>query len=57
MARRERAMSQSAAEVRSQLGHPVIDADGHWLEFGPVVRERIREIGGDKALEGFAFFP
>lgn len=50
-------MSASAAELRSQLGHPVIDADGHWLEFGPLVRERLEKIGGVKAREGFAFFP
>ena len=24
------------AAIRSRLTHPVIDADGHWLEFGPV---------------------
>lgn len=50
-------MEQTAARLRSQLGHPVIDADGHWLEFGPLVRERMRQIGGDRAAEGFAMFP
>ncbi len=50
-------MSANAAELRSQLSHPVIDADGHWLEFGPLVRERMRAIGGDKAVQGFKAFP
>ena len=47
----------TTSEVRAQLEHPVIDADGHWLEFGPLVREEMRKIGGDKAVDGFSFFP
>ena len=50
-------MDLNAASLRARLGHPVIDADGHWLEFGPLVRERLRQIGGDRAAEGFAMFP
>ena len=38
--------------VRARLSHPVIDADGHWLHYGPVFREEIRKVGGDVALEG-----
>jgi hypothetical protein len=36
------------------LTHPVVDADGHWLEFGPVVGEQLRKIGGSAAADGFA---
>jgi predicted TIM-barrel fold metal-dependent hydrolase len=43
----------SAAQIRSRLTHPVIDADGHWLEFAPVFAEQIRKVGGDAAAEGF----
>src|SRR6266540_3422815 len=43
----------SPTEIRSRLTHPVIDADGHWLEYGPVFSEQIRKVGGDKAAEGF----
>jgi predicted TIM-barrel fold metal-dependent hydrolase len=43
----------SPAQIRAQLSHPVIDADGHWLEFGSVVSEQIRRIGGNRAAEGF----
>ena len=50
-------MSANASSLRAQLSHPVIDADGHWLEFGPQVRERMRAIGGDKAVQGFETFP
>jgi predicted TIM-barrel fold metal-dependent hydrolase len=42
------------AAIRSRLPHPVIDADGHWLEFGPVVGEQLRKIGGSAAADGFA---
>jgi len=38
-----------AAQLRSQLGHPVIDADGHWLEFGPLLVEALERIGGEPA--------
>jgi predicted TIM-barrel fold metal-dependent hydrolase len=46
----------SASSLRTRLRHPVIDADGHWLEFGPIVCEQLRKIGGDRAVEGFSFF-
>ncbi|MFN0089732.1 MAG: amidohydrolase family protein [Acidimicrobiales bacterium] len=42
-----------ARDIRARLGHPVIDSDAHWLEFGPLVKERLRQIGGDKAAAGF----
>jgi predicted TIM-barrel fold metal-dependent hydrolase len=41
------------SQIRARLSHPIIDADGHWLEFGPVVSEQLRRIGGDRAAEGF----
>src|SRR5213594_2285748 len=44
---------QTAAQIRSRLDHPVIDGDGHWVEFDPVFSERMRKVGGDKAAEGF----
>ncbi len=47
----------SNTELRKQMNHPIIDADGHWLEFGPLVRERLRKIGGDLAVEGFSSRP
>jgi predicted TIM-barrel fold metal-dependent hydrolase len=39
-------------QIRARLSHPVVDADGHWLHYGPVFREEIRKVGGDTALEG-----
>ena len=43
----------SPTQIRSRLTHPVIDADGHWLEYGPVFSERMRKVGGDKAADAF----
>ena len=45
--------SSKAALIRARLNHPVIDSDGHWLEFSPVVTEFIRRVGGDKAADAF----
>ena len=44
---------RSPAEVRSSVKHPIIDADGHWIEYGPVFAERMRKVAGDKAADGF----
>ncbi|MBI1737189.1 MAG: amidohydrolase family protein [Candidatus Rokubacteria bacterium] len=40
-------------QIRARVTHPVIDADGHWLEYGPVVSDQLRKIGGDAAAAGF----
>ena len=34
-----------ARKLHSRLNHPIIDADGHWIEYGPVMREEFRKIG------------
>src|SRR5258708_12422497 len=39
-------------QVRSKLTHPVIDGDGHWIEYGPVFAEKVRKAAGDKAADG-----
>ena len=43
-------MTGNGAKLRSDLGHPVIDADGHWLEYGPVVAAAMEKIGGEPAV-------
>src|SRR3954453_784391 len=43
----------SPAQIRSQLSHPIVDGDGHWLEYAPVFSEKMRKAGGDKAADGF----
>jgi len=44
---------KSPAEIRANLKHPVIDGDGHWVEYDPVFAEQMRKVGGDKAADGF----
>ena len=39
-------------QVHSRLNHPVIDGDGHWIEYGPVFAEQVRKAAGDKAADG-----
>ncbi|HEV2054542.1 MAG TPA: amidohydrolase family protein [Methylomirabilota bacterium] len=43
-----------ARKLHSRLRHPVIDADGHWIEYGPVMKEEFRRIGGEAAAEALA---
>ena len=44
---------RSPADIRSSLKHPIIDADGHWIEYNPVFAERMRKVAGDKSADGF----
>jgi predicted TIM-barrel fold metal-dependent hydrolase len=43
----------AAASIRSRLDHPVIDADGHSLEFLPAVRDHLRELAGESMARKF----
>jgi hypothetical protein len=45
-----------ARQNRAGLEHPVIDSDGHWIEYGPHLAKAMRRYGGDAALAGFANF-
>ena len=40
-------------EIRAKLNHPIVDGDGHWVEYDPVFAEQMRKVGGDKAADGF----
>jgi predicted TIM-barrel fold metal-dependent hydrolase len=46
-----------ATQLRARLNHPVIDSDGHWVEFGPQLNDYLKRIGGSKALDGFKSRP
>jgi len=37
---------RSSQEIRASLSHPVIDADGHQLEFEPLLLEYLRDVAG-----------
>jgi predicted TIM-barrel fold metal-dependent hydrolase len=41
-----------SARIHRQLDHPVVDADGHWMEPVPILWEYVRETGGARAIEG-----
>ena len=47
----------SSKDIRKRIGHPVIDADGHWLEFGPSITDYLKEVGGQQARIHFAAAP
>ena len=40
-------------EIRRGLKHPVIDGDGHWVEYTPVFAEKMRKVVGDLGADGF----
>jgi predicted TIM-barrel fold metal-dependent hydrolase len=44
---------QSPAQIHAKLKHPIIDGDGHWVEYAPVFAERMRKVVGDKGADGF----
>jgi len=44
---------RSPSEVRASLKHPIIDADGHWIEYNPVFAERMRKLAGAKAADWY----
>src|SRR5437764_51156 len=43
----------SPEQIRAKLSHPVIDGDGHWIEYTPVFAEKMRKVVGDKGADGF----
>ena len=49
--------ASKSQEVRSKLGHPVVDADGHLQELVPVLKDYVldylREIGGASMVSEF----
>ena len=44
---------QSAEEVRAGLDHPIVDADGHIIEFIPLVRDFVAEAAGEAVARRF----
>ena len=39
--------------IRAGLDFPVIDSDGHWLEYAPIVADYLKKVGGSAAVDGF----
>src|SRR5258705_12649408 len=45
--------SAEVTEIRRRIDHPIIDGDGHIIEYLPLVRDILVEIGGSSVAEGF----
>ena len=43
----------SSQDVRAKLNHPVVDADGHMLEFTPNFLDHLNVVGGPDIVERF----
>ncbi len=44
------------AKIRSQLNHPIIDGDGHWVETIPVHLDYIRQVAGPDMAKRYAAY-
>src|SRR5262249_18705089 len=47
------ARGSRSAELRQRLDHPVIDGDGHTIEYDPLFFEYLAEVGGPKMVERY----
>ncbi|MEL7155981.1 MAG: amidohydrolase family protein, partial [Actinomycetota bacterium] len=50
-------MTTSSSALRQQLGHPVIDADGHCLEYHPAIRAILAEVAGADVADRYQLAP
>ena len=44
---------RTSIEIREQLGHPVIDGDGHYLEIRPVLLDFIKQVAGPAMVQSY----
>ena len=49
-----RPLSTKSAEIRARLDHPIIDSDGHTVEFTPAYLDYLRDVGGGDLAERYA---
>lgn len=40
--------------LHESLDHPIVDGDGHWVEFSSAIRDFVRDIGGPTLADQFA---
>lgn len=43
----------ASASIHARLTHPVIDADGHWIEFEPTLLDYLKQVGGPTMVDRF----
>ena len=46
-------VSTRSAQIRARVNHPIIDSDGHVVEFEPALLDYIREVGGAAIVERY----
>ena len=44
---------RNSEQIRKDLGHPVIDGDGHMVEVGPVVLDFLKDVAGPDMVERY----
>jgi predicted TIM-barrel fold metal-dependent hydrolase len=42
-----------SARIRERVGHPIIDSDGHTIEFEPALEDYVKRVGGSSLAERF----
>ena len=47
------AEKSASAKIHGRLGHPVIDADGHWIEFEPTLLDYLDAVAGPAMADRF----
>lgn len=45
---------RSGRKLREEIGHPILDADGHSIEFQPLLLEYLRELGSAEIVDRYA---
>jgi predicted TIM-barrel fold metal-dependent hydrolase len=43
----------SSASIHARLTHPVIDGDGHWIEFEPTLLDYLKQVGGPTMVDRY----
>ena len=43
----------ASAKIHRRLDHPVIDADGHWIEFEPTLLDYLDAVAGPAMVDRF----
>jgi len=44
---------KQASAIRAHLTHPVIDGDGHWIEFEPTLLDYLKQVGGPTMVDRY----
>ncbi len=45
--------NMTSATLHARLTHPVIDGDGHWIEFEPTLLDYLKQVGGPTMVERY----